>query len=133
MARRKDQSKHEYIIKSFVGVLKSNQYKDIKADIDGYDKPNKLYWEGSEKGYTPDITAIFDKVYHSPERFIFEVETEDSIDDSHTEDKWKLFGTYGNSFRRRFIVIVPKDCKQKALVIAEQIDVKLWDVWTLDS
>ena len=61
------------------------------------------------------------------------METENSLDDPHTEDKWQLFSTYGNSFRRRFIVIVPKDCKQKALDKAEQIDVKLWDVWTLDS
>ena len=100
MAKRKDQTKHDYIIKSFTEVLKSDQYKDTKADIDGYERPNKLYWKN---GHRPDITAIYDKIYHSPKRFIFEVETKDSINDEHIVDQWQLFSAIGIEFRWRFI------------------------------
>ena len=113
MLQRKDKSKHDYILKSFSGILRTKKYKNIKADIEGFERPHKLYWENSEIGYTLDITAIYDKIYSSTEVYVFEVETEDSIDDPHTKDKCQIFATYGKEFQRRFIVIVPKSCKQK--------------------
>ena len=90
-----------------------------------------IYWKSTKKEHIPDITSNFDKVYASPEQYIFEVETEDSIDDSHTEDQWKLFSAKGQEFRKRFIVIVPTGCKQQALARAKQIGATLWGVWTL--
>jgi GTP-sensing pleiotropic transcriptional regulator CodY len=120
------------MVRHFADILSSNFFHiNVKADISGYNKPEMIYWKSTKKGHIPDITSNFDKVYARPEQYIFEVETEDSIDDSHTEDQWKLFSAKGQEFRKRFIVIVPRGCKQQALARAKQIGATLWDVWTL--
>ena len=67
MLQRKDKTRNDYILNSFTEVLRSKKYINIKADIEDFERPQKLYWENSEIGYTPDITAIYDKIYRSPE------------------------------------------------------------------
>jgi hypothetical protein len=126
MAKRRDQSKHDSMVKSVADHVSENGHTNVKADIEGYDRPELIYWENTKKGHIPDVTST------SGTQYIFEVETEDSIDDSHTEDQWKLFSANAQQDSKKFIVVVPKGYDQQARTRAKQLGVTLHDVWTVD-
>lgn len=101
MARRGSQSDHDKMVEYVAKYLEDKGFRDIKADISGFDSPNEITWPATGKGHIPDVTAKGTKFH------IFEVETEDSIDDQHTEDQWKLFATFAKEYAGRFLVVVP--------------------------
>ena len=45
---------------------------------------------------------------------LFEVETEDTIHDEHTEQQWEAFSAYADSHMADFWVVVPKAKKGDA-------------------
>ena len=123
MAKRRNQEEHDSMVKAVAKYLKENGHSNIKADLLGYDKPDLIYWESTKKGHIPDVTSTKNQEY------IFEVETDDSIDDSHTEDQWKLFSAYAEQYSKKFIVVVPKELEQQARQRAKQLGIKVDDVW----
>ena len=125
MAKRRDQSKHDSMVKSVADHVSNDGHTNVKADIAGYDRPELIYWESTKKGHIPDVTSASDTQY------IFEVETDDSINDSHTEDQWKLFSANAQQKSKKLIVVVPKGSEQQAWGRAEQLGVSLHDVWTV--
>lgn len=125
MAKRRDQSKHDSMVKSVAEHVSTNGHKNIKADIAGYNAPDLIYWENTKKGHIPDVTSSSDTNY------IFEIETDDSINDSHTEDQWKLFSANAQQHSKKFIVVVPKGFESQAWARAKQIGVTVQDVWTV--
>jgi hypothetical protein len=125
MAKRRDQSKHDSMVKSVADHVSNNGHTNVKADIKGYDRPDLLYWESTKKGHIPDVTST------EVTKYLFEVETDDSIDDSHTEDQWKLFSANAQQHSKKFIVVVPKGSEQQAWSRAKGLGVTLHDVWTV--
>lgn len=125
MAKRKSESEHTAMIKTLATHLSNEAYKEIKADHIEHTQPEKITWKSSGEGHIPDVTCVKSEKLH-----IFEVETCDSIDDSHTEDQWGLFAAYGKQFNKTFIVVVPKSCKQDASNRLKAIDISA-DVWTI--
>jgi len=125
MAKRKSQSKHGSMVKSVADHVSNDGHTNVEADITGYDRPELIYWESTKKGHIPDVTSTTDTKY------IFEVETDDSIDDSHTEDQWKLFSANAKQRSKKFIAVVPKGSEQQAWARAKQLGVTLHDVWTV--
>ena len=117
MVKRKSQSDYDKMVRTIAETLTYDQYSDVKADIQGYDTPDKIIWESTGKGHVPDVTAEKGK------EVIVEVETDDSINDQHTEDQWKLFSACSKKYDADFIVVVPEGSKTKAMVHMEELDI----------
>ena len=98
MLKRSSQSDHDYMVEAAANFLGENGYAAIKADIAGFDSPDKITWERTGKGHIPDITADGDSVH------LFEVETDDSIDSQHTKDQWTLFAAYARQKNATFFL-----------------------------
>jgi len=56
---------------------------------------------------------------------IYEIETDDSIEDSHTESQWKTFGEYAKSNDYEFVIVVPVNSIRKAMKRIKEIDVEV--------
>ena len=123
MAKRKSQTDHDNMVKSLADHLIAHNYSNVKAAINGYDYPSKITWRSTGQGHFPDATA------RDTQSQIFEVETEDSINDSHTEDQWKLFAAHANNTGGVFTVVVPHGCSQAAQVRLNQLNLraKVWE------
>lgn len=126
MAKRISQSDHDKMVKLVADWLTANNYKSIKADITGYDSPDKIKWSGNPSGHIPDNTAL----NSDSKPFIFEVETHDSIDDQHTEDQWKLFSAHAKNNNGEFYVVVPNNSRSAAenRVKSLNITASVWGV-----
>ena len=108
MVKRKSQSDHDIMVQILADKLSSENWKNIKADIVGFDQPDKITWPNSDKGHIPDVTATKSIM------IIVEVETDDSIDDNHTKDQWGLFSLHCTQPKMEFIVAVPKGSRGEA-------------------
>jgi hypothetical protein len=110
MAKRKSQSDHDVMVKQVADILISKRHQNVKADLKGYIQPNLLRWKGENSGHIPDVTSQLDGKL----KIIVEVETDDSINDQHTSDQWKLFSAYAKRDNAEFIIVVPKGAEAKA-------------------
>lgn len=108
MAKRRNQGSHDSMVQTVANYLEEKNYSNIRADISGYDQPEKICWKNNGC-HIPDATGEANSVMH-----IWEVETEDSIFDDHTEDQWKLFAAYAAQFKSVFHVVVPKGFESDA-------------------
>jgi len=124
MAKRISQTNHNKIVKTLAEHLIAQNCSNIRADIEGYPSPLKITWTATGNGHIPDVTTENGK----PQ--IFEVETEDSIGDNHTEDQWKIFSAHANSNNGVFTVVVPIGCSQAAKTRLVQLNLKaeVWEV-----
>ncbi|MBO8183121.1 MAG: hypothetical protein H0Z28_10075 [Archaeoglobus sp.] len=124
MTKRRSQSDHDKMVRYVVDYLKDKGFRNIKADISGFDKPNKIIWKTTGEGHIPDVTAENGSLH------IFEVETEDSINDQHTEDQWELFAAYAKKYSAKFWVVVPQGSRDLAEKRLNQLGLiaKIWEV-----
>lgn len=125
MPKRRSQSDHDDMVRTLASHLKQNQHTDVKADIEGYTQPALLHWETTQQGHIPDVTST------RGHDFLFEVETADSINDTHTQDQWKLFSANAKQHSKSFVVVVPKGSEAEARQRAQLLGVALLDVWTV--
>jgi len=125
MAKRINQTEHNSMVKSVVNHVRADGHSNIKADLEGYDKPELIYWERTKKGYYPDVTST------KSQNYMFEVETDDSINDLHTEDQWKLFSANARANSKKFIVVVPKGSEQQAWQRVRELGIFVDNVWTV--
>jgi hypothetical protein len=123
MAKRKDQSLHDTMVADLAAHLAKSGYTNIMADLKGKATPELMKWKGQTAGHIPDVTAAKDGKLH-----IFEVETDDSIGDQHTEDQWKLFSATAEVRKGYFYVLVPKASVSTAQVRAKLLSVTA-QVW----
>lgn len=110
MAKRKSQSDHDTMVKQVADIFINKKYPNVKADLTGYTQPSILKWKGKTSGHIPDVTSEQNNVF----KVIVEVETDDSINDQHTADQWKLFAAYAKRDKAEFIIVVPKGSEAKA-------------------
>jgi hypothetical protein len=126
MAKRKSQSNHHAMVRTLASHLERKEHTDVKADIKGYAQPELLYWGATQKGHISDVTS------NRGRDFVFEVETVDSINHTHTEDQWKLFSANAKQYSKQFIVVVPKGSEAQAWQRAKLLGITLDDVWSVD-
>lgn len=122
MTKRKSQRDHDNMLKTLADNLITHNHPNVRVDIEGYDRPYKITWKVTGRGHIPDATAGATR----PQ--IFEVETEDSINDSHTEDQWKLFAAHASNTGGVFTVVVPHGCSQAAKSRLNQLNLQA-EVW----
>ena len=122
MGKRQIQAKHDKLVAYLAGFLQMDGYTDICADIEGFEKPMWIPVRRTGKWKTPDVTA------HKKRLHLFEVETDDSIDDRHTAEEWRLFANYAKEEGGQFWVAVPVGSEEKARKRIEKMEVEAW-VW----
>ncbi len=94
---------HDKMIKQLADSLISKKFRDVKADHPDFpDKPAPVVQETSASFHIPDVTAM------GIQMVLFEVETDDTINDAHTGEQWGLFAAYANLNRAEFWIVVPK-------------------------
>lgn len=80
----------------------ANLFSDIKVDLPGYVKPDRIVWIDTQRGHEPDATA-----YYLAKQYVFEVEIADSLGDDHTYEQCRLFAAYVRDRLAEFILAVP--------------------------
>jgi len=105
--------------------LRHSGHTNVKADLEGYIRPETITGGKTGGGFIPDVTSACGKA------FIFEVETADSIDEAHTEDQWHSFAADSAAREKNFIVVVPKGTDKQARLRAKALGIAVKDVWTI--
>lgn len=95
-------SEHDRLVEKLRAHLVSNLFSDIKVDLPGYVKPERIVWSDTQRGHEPDATA-----YYLAKQYVFEVETADSIGDEHTYEQCRLFAAYVRNWLAEFALVVP--------------------------
>lgn len=125
MTVRFDQSEHDKLLLLSLKRLKEDGFNNIKAECKEYEKPELLYSKEFNSGFSPDIFAEKDK-----DKYIIEVETEDSIFTETTEKQWKTFSENAVYYNHKFVVIVKKALEDEAKRQKEYLKVEP-DIWTI--
>ncbi|HTG82965.1 MAG TPA: hypothetical protein VL949_13555 [Geobacteraceae bacterium] len=103
------QSLHDSMIKQLAEHLIGKKFRDVRADHPDFrDKPARIPGQGDFAGLVPDVTAT------GIQMVLFEVETDDSLNDPHTNEQWKLFSSFADQHMADFWVVVPKAMKDEA-------------------
>src|SRR3990172_7556140 len=72
-------SEHDRLVEKLRSRLVSTPFSDIKVDLPGHVKPDRIVWTDTQRGHEPDATA-----YYLSKQYVFEVETADSLGDDKT-------------------------------------------------
>ena len=103
MADRKSEDTHSAMIRVVVDCLENDLYTDLRADVPGYIQPLPIILKNHPDAHIPDVTGVKKDEFH-----LFEVETEDTINDVHTESEWRLFADFAEKYHNVFHIVVPK-------------------------
>ncbi|OGA49942.1 MAG: hypothetical protein A3G24_05260 [Betaproteobacteria bacterium RIFCSPLOWO2_12_FULL_62_13] len=52
-------SEHDRLLEKLRSRLVSNLFSDIKVDLPGYVKPDRIVWIDTQRGHKPDATAYY--------------------------------------------------------------------------
>lgn len=124
MAKRQIPALHDKLVAYLAGYLQMEGYTDICADIDGFEKPMWVPIRTTGRWKTPDVTGYKSRFH------VFEVETDDSIEDRHTTEEWRVFADYAEEEGGRFWVAVPEGSGGKARNRIKKMDIDGW-VWEI--
>ena len=103
------QSLHDGMIKQLAEHLVGKKFRDVRADHPEFcDKPAAIAGQDDTPGLIPDVTAT------GVQMVLFEVETDDSINDPHTKEQWERFSSYADKNMADFWIVVPKANKDEA-------------------
>ena len=109
MSKRISEIEHESLIEMLANALYARNrnpniedVEDIRADLDGFKRPDKITTPEDSEGEVPDATAK-----EGDQFLIYEVETPDSIAEEHTAKQWTLFAKYAEENNGIFHVAVP--------------------------
>lgn len=87
---------------SALEVIKSRGFLNIKAIISDYESPSKITKKGTEKSFTPHITARTDQGKH-----YFEIVSKTKKDPEKLVDKWMLLSSLADLRNGTFFLVVP--------------------------
>lgn len=103
------QAFHDKMIKLLADSLIGKKFRDVRADHPDFpEKPAPIAVNGSAFCRVPDVTAL------GIQMVLFEVETDETINDPHTREQWELFSSYAHQNGAEFWVVVPKASMEDA-------------------
>ena len=102
-------SEHDRLVQKLGSWLVSNLFSDVKVDLPGHVKPDRIVWTDTQRGHEPDASA-----YYALKQHIFEVETADSIGNEHTYEQCRLFAAYVHDRFAEFTLVVPSGSSSAA-------------------
>lgn len=118
---------HDALVTRACNNLIANHYTGLKADVDPYERPDRIYWESNGDGHIPDTTATAkDGVF-----CIFEIETPDTIDIEHTEKQLVLFNAYAHEHKGRAYLVVPNSAGAQAKACIARLNLDYTSVWAI--
>lgn len=95
--------KYKEMISSVAEYLEGKGYQHIKADaLEEYDTPAPLVRKGSERSFTPDLTARIGGGKH-----YFELVNYEEEDKNRIISKWMLLSTLAEHRNGKFFLLVP--------------------------
>ena len=95
-------SEHDRLVEKLRARLVTNLFSDIKVDLPGHVKPERIVWTDTQRGHEPDATA-----YYRAKQYVFEVETAGSLGDDHAYEQCRLFAAYVRNRFAEFALVVP--------------------------
>ena len=125
MYKRISESDHDQMVRDVYNHLISEGFSNVNATLEGLPQPDRIYWKSTGNGHIPDVTAN-----NNGNHNLFEIETDDSIFDQHTEDQWKLFAAHARQHGKTFRVVVPKGSEASAQLRLTHLGIQV-EVWTV--
>ena len=124
MKKRQSEYIHNRLVEYTANLLLEKNYRNVMADIAGFERPAEITLKRTSKGHIPDLTA------QSEQFNLFEVETSDSIFDQHTKGQWKLFADYARDHQAIFWVVVPSGAKRAAEQRLNELNIHahIWEI-----
>ncbi|WP_223883383.1 MULTISPECIES: hypothetical protein [Arenibacter] len=95
-------SENEAFIKKSVSHLEAHGFENIKADIEGYDRPKSFLKKGSDTKITPNIVAL-----KNGRKYYFEISLK-SERPLMLKSKWLFLDTLSRMRSNRFKIITTK-------------------------
>jgi hypothetical protein len=103
-----------------VADILNNGGANVRVDLPGFAPPERIVWTTTREGHVPDVTADL-----LGQRFVFEVETPDTLSSSHTESQLKLFGTFAGEHNHVCCLVVPSVSYFSALLLVWRLRVPI--------
>lgn len=97
-----DKEKYSDILENSINYLENRGFKDIKADIDGYETPKSFSKVGTDITITPDISAIKEGRKH-----FFDISLK-SEKPKQLKSKWLFLNTLSNLKSYKFKIITAR-------------------------
>ena len=107
---------HDFMVRYMITQLLHAGYDKIRADIPGFKKPFPVDFTGDY--HLPDLTAEKNK-----KLILVEVETDDSIEEDHTEQEWTALYQYTMKNQGIFIFAGPGISRNKFQKRARQLGI----------
>ena len=90
------QQRHDHMVQRIASGLRQEGFREVRAaGVSGFDPPDPI------DGRVPDVAAF------NRHGYIYEVETEDTLDRDETLRQWKAFAHYARYNDTRFVIVVP--------------------------
>lgn len=98
-------SEHPYpkLMQKALSLLERKGFKNLKADLEGYEEPTKFTNPDTQESYQPDITAKSTIGKH-----YFEIVNQKYEDEVGIAGKWKLFAKLAKIKNGKFHLLVPR-------------------------
>jgi hypothetical protein len=115
---------HAQLVKATALTLELNGYDDVRAGLEGYEPPQQIKWRRAKSGHSPDVVGTSDRLE------VFQVVTEDSLHDRHTDARLTLFSQFAKGNGARFTVVVPRGWRHLAWARLEErgIAARIWEM-----
>jgi len=95
---------HDSLLRVLMGILSKpgSGFDLLTADLPGWSQPQGIEWAATGEGHIPDARA-----WNGYTRYVFEVETADTISIEHTRKQCELFSAYASQHNGVFVLFVP--------------------------
>lgn len=113
MEKSNIQNDHDEMVRKIIEKCIKTGYSDVRANLSEMKKPEMF------NNHIPDVTGKI-----SFWVFIFEIETEDTLESIHSEIRWKAFSKYAKDDIQKFFVVVPQGFLKKAESRLEELEIK---------
>lgn len=94
-----DKKENETVLLDTIHYLENKGYKNIKADLEGYETPKSYHKKGSDSVITPDVVAEREGIKH-----YFEVSLK-SAEPNLLKSKWRFLDVLTRMKNHRFKII----------------------------
>jgi hypothetical protein len=91
------QQRHDRMVERIANGLRQQGFREVRAaGLSGFEAPDPI------GGRVPDVAA------HNRHGYLYQVETEDSLDGDDTLQQWKAFAHHARYNDTRFVIVVPR-------------------------
>ncbi len=119
MAIAEHKEKHKAMIGNMVNILSNAGFEDVRAEIPVCNKtPKRIVLQGTDIGYTPDITALKKEQLH-----LFDIETEETLPYIRNSKKIHVLSSFSGRVNATYSLVVPTGCEEKATHLLNDLDI----------